>query len=33
MDENISRIVVNSQAEKSRIEKILNENKEYKILK
>lgn len=33
MDENISRIVVNSQAEKSRIEKILNENKEYKNIK
>ena len=33
MDENISRIVVNSQAEKSRIEKMLNENKEYKNIK
>lgn len=33
MDENISRIVVNNQAEKSRIEKILNENKEYKNIK
>ena len=33
MDENISRIVVNSQAEKSRIEKMLSENKEYKNIK
>ncbi len=33
MDENISRIVVNSQTEKSRIEKMLNENKEYKNIK
>ncbi len=33
MDENISRIVVNNQAEKNRIEKILNENKEYKNIK
>ena len=33
IDDNISRIVVNSQAEKSRIEKMLNENKEYKNIK
>ena len=33
MDENISRIVVNNQAEKNRIEKMLNENKEYKNIK
>ena len=33
IDENISRIVVNSQAEKSRIEKMLSENKEYKNIK
>ncbi len=33
MDENISRIVVNSKEEKERISKLLNENKEYQNIK